>query len=125
MLSDREQRALEEIERCYAIGARDPVPGRRATRRSARRSDRPPGRRSLLVLASVSVALLFVGVPAAAVALALATAIGWLFWRLWSHRRDDGRIPAPPVIGDPGRQGPGRRPGESIRGYLRWLSEAE
>jgi hypothetical protein len=125
VLSDHEQRALEEIERSYAAAARDPHRGRRATRRSARRSDRPPGLRVVLVLASVSVALFFVGVPAAALAVALATAIGWLFWRLWSHRTDDGTIPGPPVLGDPGQQGSGRRPGESIRRYLRWLAEAE
>ena len=80
----------------------------------------------VLVLACVSVALVFASVPAAALALALATAIGWLFWRLWSHRTDDGSIPAPPVNGaDHGRNGSDHRPGESIRQYLKWLAEAE
>jgi hypothetical protein len=122
VLSDHEQRAVEELERRYEAEAREPV----ASRRSASRSNRPPGFRVILVLACVSVALVFASVPAAALALALATAIGWLFWRLWSHRMDDGSIPAPPVIGaDHGHNGSNRRPGESIRQYLKWLAEAE
>lgn len=126
MLSDHEQRALEELERCYVTDAQEPVRSGLATRRSPRRSNRPPGFRVVLVLACVSVALVFASVPAAALALALATALGWLFWRLWSHRTDDGSIPAPPVIGgDHGDNGSHRRPGESIRQYLKWLAEAE
>jgi hypothetical protein len=80
----------------------------------------------VLISACVSVALVFAGVPAAALALALATALGWLFWRLWSHRTDDGSIPAPPVTGDHHRHDRSdRRPGESIRQYLKWLAEAQ
>jgi hypothetical protein len=80
----------------------------------------------ILLLASVSVVLVFASVPEAALALALATAIGWLFWRLWSHRTDDGSLPVPPVMGaDHGHDGSDRRPGESIRQYLKWLAEAE
>ena len=122
MLSDREQRALEERERCYSTEASEPDRSGRATRRS----NRPPGFGMLSVLACVSVALVFAGVPAAALAVALATAIGWSFWRLSSHRTDDRRLPAPPKTGaDRGLDGAGRRPGESIRQYLRWLAEAE
>jgi hypothetical protein len=126
VLSDHEQRALEELERCYVTDAQEPVRSGRATRRSAPRSNRPPGFRVVLIWACVSVALVFASVPAAALALALATALGWLFWRLWSHRTDDGSIPAPPVTGDYHRHdGSDRRPGESIRQYLKWLAEAE
>jgi hypothetical protein len=126
VLSDHEQRALEELERCYVTDAQEPVHSRRATRSSASRPDRPPGFRVILFLACVSVALVFAGVPAAALALALATALGWLFWRLWSHRADDGSIPAPPVIGaDHEHNGSDRRPGQLIRQYLTWLAEAE
>ncbi len=126
MLSDHEQRALEELERCYVIEAREPDRSGGATRRSARRSNRPPGSRVVLVPACVSVALILAGVPAAGLAVALATAIGWLFWRLWSHRTNDGSVPAPPSMADRhGRNGSHHRPGESIRQYLTWLAEAE
>jgi hypothetical protein len=125
VLSDHEQRALEELERSYATEASEPVRSGRPTRRS-RRSNRPPGFRGVVVLACVSVALVFASVPAAALALALATAIGWSFWLLFSHRTGDGSLPAPPDTGADERHGRAdRRPGESIRRYLKWLAEAE
>jgi hypothetical protein len=126
VLSDHEQRALEELERRYATEAQEPPRSSHATGRSRPRASRPPGFRVVLPLACGVVVLVVVGVPQAALALALATAIGWAFWRLWSLRPDDGSFPAPPVT-RPG-QGPGRsgrRPGESIRRYLTWLAEAE
>jgi hypothetical protein len=125
VLSDREQQALEEIERSYATEASEPVRSGRAMRRPPLRSDRPPGFRVVVVLACVSVALVFASVPAAALAVALATAFGWSFWRLWSHRGDDGSLPAQPDGADERRDGADRRPGESIRRYLKWLAEAE
>jgi hypothetical protein len=80
----------------------------------------------VVVLACLSVALVFASVPAAALAVALATAIGWSFWLLWSHRTDDGSVPAPPLLGaDHGHDGADPRLGESIRRYLKWLAEAE
>ena len=115
MLSDHERRVLEQLERWYAIDAPEPARSRRATRRSARRSSRLPGCRTVLLLTVVSVGLLFANVPVAGLAVALATAIGWVFWRLWAHRRTDGSMPAPPAaVG-----------GTSISRYLRWLAEAE
>jgi Protein of unknown function (DUF3040) len=125
VLSDHEQRVLDEIERRYADGARHPVRSGRAARPAARRSTRPPGRRVVLALASVCVGLFFAGVPAAALALALATAIGWLFWLLWSHRAGDRSFPAASVLGLAAHSEPRRPVGESFRQYLRWLSEAE
>jgi hypothetical protein len=126
VLSDREQRALEELERCYATEAREPVRSGSPSRRSTGRPNRPPGFRVVLVLTSVSVALLLTGVPAAALALALATAIGWSFWRLWSHSVDHRSMPAPPLPGTgPGPDAAARRPGASIWQYLKWLAEAE
>jgi Protein of unknown function (DUF3040) len=119
VLSENEQRALEELERGYATEAVEPVRPHRAPRRPTRR----PGHRVVLVGTSLSAVLLVVGVPAAALALALATAVCWLFWRLWSHRTDDGSMSAPPDAH--GQEGADRRPGGSIRQYLRWLSEAE
>jgi hypothetical protein len=123
VLSDHEQRALEELERCYVREAQEPVRSGRAMRRPSRRSNRPPGSRVVLILACISVALVFASVPTAALALALATAIGWSFWRLWSHRTDDGSMPSLPLLG--AHSGPDCRPGESIRQYLKWLAEAE
>jgi hypothetical protein len=126
VLSDREQRALEELERSYATEASEPVRSGHATRRPPRRSNRPPGFRVVVVLACASVALVFASVPEAALALALATAIGWSFWRLWSHRTGDGSLPAPPHTGAEQRHDRAdRRPGESVRRYLKWLAEAE
>jgi ferric-dicitrate binding protein FerR (iron transport regulator) len=124
VLSDHEQRALEDLERSFATEVSEPVRAGRATRRSPRRPNRPPGYRVVVVLACVSVALVFGGVPAAALALALATAIVWSFWRLWSHRTGDGSFPLPPHSdADEGHDRADRRPGESIRRYFTWLAE--
>ncbi len=126
MLNDHEQRALDELERGLATEASEAVRSGRPRRRTPHQSNRPPGFRVSVVLGCVSVALVFANVPAAALALALATAIGWSFWLLWSHRTEDGSVPAPPVTGaDHGPDGANRRLGESIRQYLKWLAEAE
>jgi hypothetical protein len=126
VLNDREQRALEDLERCYEAEALEPDRPSLTIRRSSRRPNRPPGFRVVLFLACVSVALVFASVPTAGLALALATAIGWLFWRLWSHRTDDMSMFVPPSVpGRNGRTNSDCRPGESIRQYLKWLAEAE
>ena len=126
MLSDYEQRALEELERGLATEASEAVRSGRPRRRTPRRSNRPPGFRVAVVLGCVSVALVFASVPAAALALALATAIGWSLWLLWSHRTDDGSMPGPPPLGAvQRREGSDHRLGESIRRYLKWLAEVE
>ena len=126
MLSDYEQRALEELERRYGKEAREPVPPGPESRRSARRTGRTPGIRVLVVLGCASIGLLIVGVAAAALALATATAMGRLFWRLWSRRADSEPIAAPPAVeaGMP-KGGTEHRWGASVRNYLEWLSEAE
>jgi hypothetical protein len=85
VLSDDEERALEDLERCYVLEAPEPVLSGRGRRASARRSSRPPGSRTVLVLACISLALLLAGTPVAAMALALATVIAWSFWRLVVH----------------------------------------
>ncbi len=125
MLSDREQRALEEIERCLVTEAQELVPPGRATRRHARRPNRPPGFRVVLVLGCLSVALVFASVPVAALALALATAIGWSFWRLCSYPKDVDIAVRDWISGRTGQLSSGSRPGASIRQYLKWLAEAE
>ena len=99
MLSDRDKRVLEELERQFPADVRKPVRSGAARRRLA-----------LVLLGCLFVGLVVVGVPVAAFALALATALGWGFWWLWSGR---------------GRLVPRSLPGESVRRYLRWLAEAE
>jgi hypothetical protein len=126
VLSDHEQRALEELERSLAAGPSDAVPpGHPPGQWPARRSG-PPGLLAVTAAGCVSALLLVAGVPAAALAIAAATALGWLFWRLWVHRADGGGLAASLLLGaGHGQSGPRRRPGESFREYLRWLSEAE
>ncbi len=104
MLSDHELRALEELERRYEDEAPRPI--------RSRPTSRPPGRRALAVLGCISVVLLVLGAAVAALALATAGAIGWLFCYLWTHGMHGGDVAA-------------RRPGQSVRRYLRWLAEAE
>jgi hypothetical protein len=99
VLSDRDKRVLAELEDQFPAGAREPVRSRAARRRTA-----------LALLTCLLVGLVVVGVPVAAFALALATALGWGFWWLGSGR---------------GHLVPPNLPGESVRRYLRWLAEAE
>jgi hypothetical protein len=109
VLSEHEQRMLEELERRFATEAREPDrPG------AARRDYSPPGGAAAL-LGGVCLLLLLVGVPVAALAIALATALGWLLWCLVAVRRSGGHR----------RDAAEGRPGDSIRRYLRWLAEAE
>ena len=120
MLSDHEQRALEELERWYGFEAPEPIRSRRSTRRSSR----PPGSRTVSVMAFVCLALLFANVPTAGLALGFATTLGWTFWRLWAHRTDDESIPVPPRLGGRrGRDDSDRPPGDSLRRYLTWLAK--
>jgi hypothetical protein len=125
VLSDHEQRALDELERRYAIETREPDRDRAAPQQPSGWTAFP-GARTLVALGGLSVLLLLVGVAAAALALATASAVGWLSWRLWTRRRDGGSITASPVRQDRTLRGAGeRRSGASIRDYLRWLAEAE
>ena len=107
MLSDHEQRALEELERCFQLESRETA--------ASRPLGHPPGLRALAVLGCPAVVLLLLGAIVAALALASAAGIGWLFWRLWAHG-------APGEWGTGGRSA--RRAGESVRRFLRWMSEA-
>jgi hypothetical protein len=126
VLSDHELRALEELERDLATDSNGAVPPGHPSGPDSARASLPPGLLVVSALGCVSVALLVTGVPAAALAIAAATAIGWLFWRLWAHRADGGGRATSLVLGaGHGRSGPQGRPGEWIRQCLRWLSEAE
>ena len=126
MLSDHEQRALEALERGFAAGPSVAVPPGHGPGRGRAGASAGPGLLVVTVLGCVSIVLLVTGVAAAALAIAAATAIGWLYWRVWVHRADGGSRAASLMFGaGHGQSGPRRRPGESIRLYLRWLSEAE
>jgi hypothetical protein len=126
VLSDREQRALEELERSFAQEEPGRAPSGRAWRRHGRRWRSPLSSVLAMGLGCLSVALLWAGVPVAGLALALATVITWLFWRVWVHRADVGVVTTSLLLGvGRGPSGPDRRPGDSIRRYLRWLAEAE
>jgi hypothetical protein len=114
VLSDREQRALEELERCFELESRETA--------ASRPSSRPPGLRALAVLACPVVVLFFLGAVVAALALASAAGIGWLSWRLCAHGAYGGSAGAP-AEWETGRRS-ARRAGESVRRLVRWLSEA-
>ena len=129
MLSDHEQRALEQLERSFTTGPSAAVPPGQPPGRNAARTSAPPGLLVLVALGYFSVVLLVTGVAAAAHAIATATAIGWVFWRVWAHRADGGGLAAVLLLGagagQSGPSGPRRRPGESIRQFRRWLAEAQ
>jgi hypothetical protein len=90
MLSDREQRILQELEASLADGG----DGRRAIRRPAQR----PGwlgnglgvPAMLIVVGSVSSFLIIAGAASGGLALAVAGGLGWLLWRYWPQLRDEG-----------------------------------
>jgi len=80
MLSDRERRVLDELERNYEVEAAGP-PSRPAPR--APSGDRLRTVVALAVAGWISLLLLVVGAVTAALALAVATALGWGLWRYW------------------------------------------
>jgi hypothetical protein len=124
MLDDYEQRALDDIERGFGTLAREP--DRHGPGDPGRRTTHVPGYRTSLVLAGLGAGLILAGAPTAGFALALATAIGWLFGLLVAHSRGGSDAPALPWSrGGGGQHGSDHRAGDSLRQYLRWLAEAE
>jgi alkanesulfonate monooxygenase SsuD/methylene tetrahydromethanopterin reductase-like flavin-dependent oxidoreductase (luciferase family) len=124
MLDDYEQRALDDIERGFRTQAQEP--DRHGLAAPAPRPKHVPGHRTSLVFGGISAVLFFAGAPTAGFALALATAIGWLFWIVVAHSRDDAGMPVLRWARGAERQdGADHRPGDSIRQYLKWLAEAE
>jgi len=109
VLSEYEQRVLAELERSCEADRPEPP---------ATRSRLGPA--LVALIAGLCALLLLTGAAAAALALATAAAIGRLSWHLWVHRGDG----AAALLLRAGHRA-GRRPGESVRRYLRWLSEAE
>lgn len=94
MLSHDEQRAWDEIRRRYAEEAEEPAgPVLDPTVRRPRSSE-PAGVPVAVVVASrVAVLLLLFGALSVGLAIAVATAFGWLLWR---HRRLLGGAVIPP-----------------------------
>ncbi|MGY1661182.1 DUF3040 domain-containing protein [Geodermatophilus sp. SYSU D00705] len=96
MLSSHEQRIWDDIERCYAAEAEEPVlPGVRSTRRrrlEGRGLDDLP---AVLVAGTWSALLLVIfGAMVTALAIGAATAVGWLLWRYWPLLRSEETDPA-------------------------------
>lgn len=90
MLSDREQRILQELEASLAAGG----DGRRAMRQPAQRRGwlgnglGVPA--MLIVVGSVSSFLIIAGAASGGLAIAVAGGLGWLLWRCWPQLRDEG-----------------------------------
>ena len=116
MLSHDEQRAWDEIRRRYAEEAEEPVgPVLDPTVRRPRSSE-PAGVTVAVVVASrVAVLLLLFGALSVGLAIAVATAFGWLLWR---YRRLLGgavRPPAPSAPRDVPLDGEGQPSSEEPR----------
>lgn len=81
MLSDRERRVLDELERSYDLD-----PARPPARRFRSRSWRSPVTVCTLTWAvPPCLFLLLSGAAAGALALAAAAALGWSLWRFWAE----------------------------------------
>ncbi len=121
MLSDHERRAWDAIE--HELADQDLPAGPPSRRRDGRH---PVVRAVLVALGSVALLLLATGAVSGALALAAATALGWLSWRWWPQLRDDGAatVPARPDGGTV--SGAGRRPGAQwLSRHLKRISEGE
>jgi hypothetical protein len=110
VLSHDEQRAWDEIRRRYAEEAEEPAgPVLDPTIRRPRSSE-PAGVTVAVVVASrVAVLLLLFGALSVGLAIAVATAFGWLLWR---YRRLLGGGQAARTVGAPRR--PPRRCGAPV-----------
>jgi hypothetical protein len=90
VLSSHEQRIWDDIQRCYAAEAEEPVlPGLRSALRR-RRADRAVDDLPATVVAGAWSAILLVLLGGLVVGLAVgaATALGWALWRCWPLLRD-------------------------------------
>lgn len=128
MLSDHERRVLDEIERQLAVEDHESGrPGPALRQRPGRDGHQPVARAVLIIVGWLAVFLLIAGAAVAALALAVATALGWLLWRYWPELSDDGATTLSPQA----RQGPARGPstrrpgGEWLSQYLKRISEVE
>ena len=89
MLSEGEQRALEDLERSLADGDEIP-PVRRPPRWWASIRNWPWA--AAVVIGSISVALMIEGAASGGLALAVAGALAWLLWRYWPQLREQGDL---------------------------------
>lgn len=127
MLSENEQRALEEIERSFDAEAHEPVlspPG--DLQRGRRTVEHPVARALIAVGGGIGSLLLIVGVPVAALAMGTATWLVWLLWRYWDLLSDRGES-APPASEAHRRSGRAarRRRRQQLVEHLRRMAEAE
>ena len=116
MLSRDEQRAWDEIRRRYAEEAEEPAgPVLDLTVRRPRSSELAGVAVAVVVASRVAVLLLLFGALSVGLAIAVATAFGWLLWR---HRRLLGGAvipPAPSVTRDAPLDGEGQPSSEEPR----------
>jgi Protein of unknown function (DUF3040) len=133
MLSDHEQRVLQEIERSLAAEAGEPrspdtaTPAPRHRSRRHRGTRRHPAIRALQAVGCLVGLLLIVGAGTAALAIAAAGILSCLAWRYWPLLRDDGGGTGTrprPENAPPGS--PHRRLGDQwLAEYLKRISKVE
>lgn len=87
MLSERERRALEDLERSLADGAECP-PARSSPRWRVSLLNRPWP--AAVVIGAVCAFLMMEGAGTGGLALAVAAALGWLLARYWRQLRELG-----------------------------------
>jgi hypothetical protein len=126
VLRNREQRALHELEQCFAVEAAEPVPPGSDLRFPRWRTSHPANR-ALVVVGWLAGLLLIADAVLAAFAIGTAGFLGWLLWRSWPQLRNDGVVPAPlrpPLVpGHAASTHPRRR--EWLAHYIERIAEVE
>ena len=113
MLSHDEQRAWDEIRRRYAEEAEEPAgPVLDPTVRRPRSSEPADVPVAVVVGSRIAILLVLLGALSAGVAIAVATALGWLLWRYRWLLAGGVRPSAPSAIRDVPPDGEGHPPPE-------------
>lgn len=101
MLSEHEQKMLDDIERLWAVEAEEPF--RVRTYVALQRTPDPPGLEDMPAVAAagvwITIMLVLFGAALAGLAVASATALGWLLWRSWPQLARTGTAAASPMSG--------------------------
>lgn len=107
MLSEHEQKMLDDIERLWAVEAEEPV--RVRTYVALQRTPDPAGLEDMPAAAAagvwIMVMLVLFGAASAGLAVGGATALGWLLWRSWPQLASTGTAAAPRLGGQVGNEG--------------------